>query len=94
MMIMPMSPLVKSSWLFQSACARLNPYDLRYHCGKQIPFYIHGRPILFLGHLGAYNINSPKMDTYVIEFITYPVIFTVFIHANHFKFKNSVAAFV
>jgi len=60
---MPMFPLAKSSLLFQSARARLNPYDRRYHCEKQIPFCIHGKSILLLGHLGAYNIDSPKMDT-------------------------------
>jgi hypothetical protein len=61
--IMPMTQLVKSSSLFQSSCARLNPYDLQHHCEKEIPSCIHGTSILLLGHLGASNINSPKMDT-------------------------------
>jgi hypothetical protein len=61
--IMPMSPLAKSSLPFQSACVRLNPYGRRYHCEKQIPFCIHDKSILLLGRLGAYSINSPKMDT-------------------------------
>jgi hypothetical protein len=53
--IMSMSPLTKSSSSpFQSACVRLNPYDLQHHCEKQIPFCIHDKSILLLGHLGAF----------------------------------------
>ena len=51
---MPRSLLVKSSSLSQSACARLNAYDRQYHCEKQIPYDIHGKSILLLGHLGAF----------------------------------------
>jgi hypothetical protein len=61
---MPRFPLVKSSSPFQSSCARLNPYDRRCHCEKQIPYDIHDKSMLLLGHLGASNIKSPKMDTW------------------------------
>ena len=56
--IIPMSQVVKylSSFL-QSACALLNPYGRRYHCGKEISFCIHDKSILLLGHLGAWNIE-------------------------------------
>ena len=64
MMIMLRSPLVKYSLSFlQSVYVRLNLHDLQHHCGKEISFCIRDKSILLLGHLGAYDLNSPKMDT-------------------------------
>jgi hypothetical protein len=45
--------LVKSVSLFQPSCVRLNPHDRQRHCEKQIPYDIHGKSTLLLGHLGA-----------------------------------------
>jgi hypothetical protein len=52
--IMPVSPLAKSSSPFQLSCVLLNPCGRRHHYEKQILFCIHGKSILLLGHLGAF----------------------------------------
>lgn len=57
--IMSMSQVVRySSSFLQSACAQLNPYGRRYHCGKEISFCIHDKSILLLGHRGACDTNA------------------------------------
>jgi hypothetical protein len=57
--IMAMSQLVRyPSSFFQPACARLNPYGRRHHCGKEISFCIHDKSILLLGHRGAYDTDA------------------------------------
>ena len=48
------SASLKSSSPFQSSCVLLNAHDLQYRCEKQIPFCIHDKSILLLGHLDAY----------------------------------------
>jgi hypothetical protein len=35
-------------------CAQLNPYGDQYHYEKQMPFCIHDKSILLLGHLGPF----------------------------------------
>jgi|RhiMetdeSRZDD1v2_1073273.scaffolds.fasta_scaffold417261_3 hypothetical protein len=35
-------------------CAQLNPYGGQYHYEKQMPFCIHDKSILLLGHLGPF----------------------------------------
>lgn len=73
MIVMPMSQVVKySSSFLQSVCVRLNPYDLQHHCGKEISFCIRDKSILLLGHLGAYDLNSPKMDTLPFHLLLNP----------------------
>jgi len=48
------SLLTKSSLFSQSVYAPLNPYDELYHQEKEISCCIHDKPILLLGHLGAF----------------------------------------
>jgi len=54
-----------SSSPFQPSCARLNPYDRQHHCEKQIPYDIHGKSILLLGHLGACMYLSARCNSVV-----------------------------
>jgi hypothetical protein len=35
-------------------CAQLNPYGGQYYYEKQMPFCIHDKSILLLGHLGPF----------------------------------------
>ena len=64
--------LVISSSPFQSAYARLNPYDRQHHCEKQIPYDIHGKSILLLGHRGAcINLLQDAIALLIYELINY-----------------------
>jgi hypothetical protein len=91
--IMPMSLLLISSLPFQSSCARLNSYDLQHHCEKQILFCIPGNSILLLDHLGAFNRDSPKMDTWASDLLLTQSS-SYFLFKQIIQIKNVVAAFI
>ena len=64
--------LVKSVSLIQPSCVRLNPHDRQHHCEKQIPYDIHGKSILLLGHRGAcINLLQDAIALLIYELINY-----------------------
>jgi hypothetical protein len=77
--------LVRLVSLFQPSCVQLNPYDHQHHCEKQIPYDIHGKSILLLGHLGALcNLPQDAIALLIYELINYVHSFC----SNIFHFKS------